>query len=66
MRLLTRANDWQQSASRAFAAELLAPAAALSGRLANACAWDQQGQLADEFQVSPMVIAHQIENHGLI
>ncbi|MBN1609413.1 MAG: ImmA/IrrE family metallo-endopeptidase [Polyangiaceae bacterium] len=67
VRLLTRANDWQQSASRAFAAELLAPAAALAARLEGRSAWDPQihEELAREFQVSPMVIAHQIENHGL-
>jgi Zn-dependent peptidase ImmA (M78 family) len=67
VRLLTRANDWQQSASRAFAAELLAPAAALAARLEGRSAWDPQAheELAREFQVSPMVIAHQIENHGL-
>jgi hypothetical protein len=65
VRLLTRATDWQQSASRAFAAELLAPATALADRLAGASAWEQHDHLADEFQVSPMVIAYQIENHGL-
>jgi len=65
VRLLTRANDWQQSASRAFAAELLAPAAALATRLAGESGWERQQELADDFQVSPMVIAHQIENHGL-
>lgn len=67
VRLLTRAADWQQSASRAFAAELLAPAAALSARLGQEDAWDEQvhAALAQEFQVSPRVIVHQIENHRL-
>ncbi|MBK9031280.1 MAG: hypothetical protein IPL61_08080 [Myxococcales bacterium] len=63
-RLLTRATDWQQAASRAFAAELLAPAAALTARMRDHGAWDLI-ELADEFQVNPMVIARQIENHGL-
>ncbi|MBN2192117.1 MAG: hypothetical protein JW751_04815 [Polyangiaceae bacterium] len=67
VRLLTRAGDWQQSASRAFAAELLAPAAALSARLGHGDAWDSQvyEALAQEFQVSSRVIVHQIENHRL-
>lgn len=64
-RLLSRSNDWEQAASRAFAAELLAPAAALETRLRDAT-WDSEDELADEFQVSRMVIAHQIENHGLV
>lgn len=65
LRLLTRARDWQQSASRAFAAELLAPAAALAARLKGESGWDFQTQLADEFQVDSEVIAHQLVNHGL-
>lgn len=66
-RLLTRASDYHQSASRAFAAELLAPAAALAERLEGRDAWDTNvhEELSEEFQVSAMVIAHQIENHGL-
>lgn len=63
-RLLTQGNDWQQAASRAFAAELLAPAEALRARLHNAD-WDTQEELAKEFDVSPMVIAHQVANHHL-
>lgn len=65
LRLLTRARDWQQSASRAFAAELLAPAKALAVRLRGESGWEFQNQLADEFQVDAKVIAHQLENHGL-
>ena len=63
-RVLSRSNDWEQAASRAFAAELLAPAAALEARLRNAT-WDSEDELAEEFQVSRRVIAHQVENHGL-
>jgi hypothetical protein len=65
VRLLTRARDWQQSASRAFAAELLAPAKALAVRLRGESGWEFQSQLADEFQVDAKVIAHQLENHKL-
>ena len=64
-RLLTRGSDWQQAASRAFAAELLAPVAALAKRVAGSSGWDQTDQLAEEFDVDPRVIAHQLENHGL-
>lgn len=64
-RLLTRANDWQQAASRAFAAELLAPAAALAAHLEGMVDWDVEEQLADKFKVSHFVIGHQLENHGL-
>lgn len=63
-RLLTQGNDWQQAASRAFAAELLAPAEALRERLGNT-GWDAQEELANEFDVGPMVIAHQMQNHHL-
>lgn len=65
VRLLTHARDWQQSASRAFAAELLAPARALAVRLRGESGWEFQSQLADEFQVDAKVIAHQLENHKL-
>lgn len=64
-RLLTRGHDWSQAASRAFAAELLAPARALERRLAGRADWERQGELAEELGVNPMVIAHQLQNHGL-
>jgi hypothetical protein len=64
-RLLTRANDWQQAASRAFAAELLAPSAALAQRVEGQTDWDAVEELADEFDVQPSVIHHQLSNHGL-
>lgn len=63
-RLLTRANGWQQAASRAFAAELLAPAEAL-GQHHPRVDWERVPELADEFDVDAMVITHQIDNHGL-
>lgn len=64
-RLLTRANDWQQAASRAFAAELLAPAAAIEEKLGGTGGWEEEEELAAHFNVSTMAIAHQLENHGL-
>jgi hypothetical protein len=64
-RLLTRASAWPQRASRAFAAELLAPADELRRRVAGQVTYEQVADLAREFQVSPMVIEHQLENHGI-
>ena len=65
-RLLTRSHDWQQSASRSFAAELLAPASALEARIGGLADWDSDdAKLARDFVVSPYVIRHQLENHGL-
>ena len=54
-----------QRAARAFAAELLAPAAALERRVSGWVNDHDVEQLADEFLVSPQVICHQVENHGL-
>jgi Zn-dependent peptidase ImmA (M78 family) len=66
-RLLTRGSDWQQAASRAFAAELLAPAEALQQRLERGQGdWDADVKLAEEFDVSPRVIVHQRDNHQLV
>ena len=61
-RLLTSAHTWDQRASRAFAAEMLAPAAALAIRLRQE---ERLEELSREFQVDPRAILHQIENHGL-
>ena len=64
-RLLTRAASWPQRASRAFAAELLAPAEALAARISSRVTSEQIADLASEFQVSQMVIQHQLSNHRL-
>lgn len=64
-RLLTKSHDWLQASSRAFAAELLAPASALSSRLAGGADWERPEELAQEFDVHQAVIVHQIDNHGL-
>lgn len=64
-RLLTSCVTRPQRAARAFAAELLAPAAALQRRVSGRIHDQDLEQLADEFAVSPLVISHQVENHGL-
>jgi hypothetical protein len=64
-RLLTTAVTRPQRAARAFAAELLAPAAALAERISGSLNDEDVEHLADEFLVSPLIIRHQIENHGL-
>ena len=64
--LLTEATTWSQQASRAFGAELLAPACALDRRIGTPRVTEEQiGELALEFRVNPMLIRHQIENHDL-
>lgn len=64
-RALTNAGTRLQVASRAFAAELLAPADFLRGRIAGGIDDERLEALADELEVSATVIAHQIENHAL-
>lgn len=56
---------WSQRASRAFAAELLAPAEELAARATGRVTYDQVAELASEFQVSQMVIEHQLTNHRI-
>ena len=65
-RLVTKAYTWDQRASRAFAAELLAPAEALRAEV------DDDGvphykveELAKKFQVSSWVIERQLKNHRI-
>lgn len=64
-RLLTKSVTPAQRAARAFAAELLAPAAALASRVSGRFSDEDVEELAAEFLVSPQVILHQVENHGL-
>jgi hypothetical protein len=65
-RLVTRAYSWDQKASRAFAAELLAPQRLLVKRLASTTA-DLQivDMLSKEYGASTMVIEKQLENAGI-
>jgi hypothetical protein len=64
-RLVTRAYTWDQRASRAFAAELLAPAEALRQEVRDHVPQAKVEELARKFRVSPWVIAHQLENHRI-
>ncbi len=61
--LVTEAATWTQRAGRAFAAEFLAPAQALTERTRGLPVHETQVEaLAGEFQVSPAVIRHQLQN----
>jgi hypothetical protein len=66
--LVTNAYTDRQKVERAFAAELLAPAGGISELLGDApesAVQDDLDQIADHYQVSPMVIKHQLENQLL-
>lgn len=67
-RLVTTAHTWDQKASRAFAAELLAPQAELVARVEQAESTEALNAavatLAAEYNVSSKVIEHQLENAG--
>ena len=64
--LLTSLSTDSQAHSRAFAAEFLAPAAALRRRLpGNSVEPERADDLAREFGVSSELIRRQIQNHGL-
>jgi len=64
-RLLTRAYTWDQQSSRAFAAELLAPRAALVARVKGTADEDDLAKLSEDFGVSRRVIEHQLTNAGV-
>ena len=64
-RLVTPAHTWDQRASRAFAAEFLAPAGALAKQVAGPVSFSDVDELGDEYRVSSLVIEHQIDNHQL-
>ena len=62
---LSRAQSRGQAAGRAFAAELLAPAEALGARFKGLTSWNEINEAAAAFGVSPLVIEHQLLNHGI-
>ena len=64
-RLVTRAYTWDQQASRAFAAELLAPREALTSRAPERADRAAVDQFAQEFGASTKVIENQLENAGV-
>jgi hypothetical protein len=64
--LLTRAGSDRQRLSRAFAAEFLAPSTGLAKRVSKSVVdADDLSQIAEEFGVSPIVVFHQLQNHGI-
>ena len=64
--LISEANTEQQKRNRAFAAEWLAPAAALRTHINTpTVTWEQTEEVAEEFGVSAFVIRHQLENHRI-
>ena len=65
-RLVTDAFSWDQKASRAFAAELIAPQRALLARVSGSRADSAQVEsLSHEFKASTIVIEKQLENAGV-
>jgi len=63
--ILTSLYTDRQAQSRAFAAELLAPADSLRARLGDEpVEHDTIDEISREFGVSSQVIGHQLENHG--
>lgn len=64
-RLVTDAFTWDQRASRAFAAELLAPQQALKARAGRWADLDTIRNLAKEFNASSMLIEKQLVNAGV-
>ncbi len=64
-RLLSPASTPAQRTARAFAAELLAPSAALEKTVSGQVGEEELEELAERFKVSPLVIEHQIQNHRL-
>ena len=64
--LITRSYSERQRSNRAFAAEFLAPSAALQERVTqNVADNDTIDELAAVFGVSSLVIEHQLVNHGI-
>lgn len=64
--LVTRARSERQKRNRAFAAEFLVPANLLREELPSHIVGDEDIEdVAAIFGVSPYVVRHQIENHGL-
>ncbi|HOZ48128.1 MAG TPA: hypothetical protein PLO37_04860 [Candidatus Hydrogenedentes bacterium] len=66
-RLVTRAETYTQKGSRAFAAELLAPAETLREHIAgDTVTLEEIEDLAEDLGVSSMVIAYQLKNHSIV
>jgi hypothetical protein len=64
--LVTQSRSAQQKRNRAFAAEFLAPAAAIRSRLSGELVSGEEiDAVAFDFGVSSEVVRHQVENHRL-
>jgi len=64
--VVTRSHSQLQQASRAFAAEFLAPSRLLKKEIAaEYVGWDEISDLAEKFGVAELVVEHQIVNHRL-
>jgi hypothetical protein len=65
-RLITRSHDWDQQASRGFAAEFLAPRAALVNAVPIDQDEDEQsdaiGEIAQRYHVHPELVRRQLQN----
>jgi hypothetical protein len=62
----TPADTWRQQASRAFAAELLAPAQLLKGRYGKTGLNSHSVErLANEWLCPPQIIVHQAKNNNI-
>lgn len=64
-RIVTKAYTVEQRESRAFAAELLAPAVDIAKHIGDQVSPDEIDQLAQRYKVSPFVVSRQIQNHRL-
>lgn len=62
----TPAYTYRQKAQRSFAAELLAPFDAVEAKMLGDYSEDRQQDVAEYFDVSPMVVNTLLKNHGKI
>ncbi len=62
----TRAHTFRQKAQRAFAAEFLCPIESLHDEIGNDHSNDSIEEVAGVFEVSPVLVATQLRNHGLL
>lgn len=63
---MTNAKTWVQSVSRAFAAELVAPRAAVAASISSSVIGpDDVRMIASRLGAPEAAVSHQIENHDL-
>lgn len=62
----THTSTYRQKAQRSFAAELLAPFSVVEELMARDYSEEMQQEVAERFEVSPMVINTLLKNHGKI